>query len=133
MSGDPYIDLDTGVLRNRLGVTDAAELAQLARDAGHPIRWAGMDPTVNVVASQAAHRGNNGPLRAMLNELVNDTVDARDVPGERAPASEVPTVARVFEAPAPRMPGDNEPRRRPGRGDTSAQPLAWRMGHSPLG
>jgi cell filamentation protein len=28
VSGDPYIDLETGVLRNRLGITDAAELAQ---------------------------------------------------------------------------------------------------------
>ncbi|MGB6162658.1 MAG: Fic family protein [Pseudonocardiaceae bacterium] len=102
------------------GRTQRAFLAQLARDAGHPIRWARMDPTVNVVASQAAHRGNNGPLRAMLNELVDDTVDAREVPGERAPASEAPTVVRGFEAPAPRMPGDNEPRRRPGRGNTSA-------------
>jgi len=25
---DPYLDLDTGVLRNRLGITDPAELAQ---------------------------------------------------------------------------------------------------------
>lgn len=102
------------------GRTQRAFLAQLARDAGHPIHWAGMDPTVNVAASQAAHRGNNAPLRAMLNELVDDTVDVRDVLGERAPASVAPTVARGFEAPAPRMPGDNEPRRRPGRGDTSA-------------
>lgn len=77
-----------------------------------------MDPAVNVAVSQAAHRGNNGPLRAMLNELVDDGVDVRNVPGERAPASEAPTVARGLEAPAPRMPGDNEPRRRPGRGNT---------------
>jgi len=102
------------------GRTQRAFLAQLARDAGHPIHWAGMDPTVNAAASQAAHRGNNEPLRAMLNELVDDTVDARDVPGERPPAPEAPTVARAYEAPAPRMPGDNEPRRRPGQGNTSA-------------
>ena len=25
---DPYLDLDAGVLRNRLGITDAAELAR---------------------------------------------------------------------------------------------------------
>jgi cell filamentation protein len=93
------------------GRTQRAFLAQLARDAGHPIHWAGMDPAVNVTASQAAHRGNNEPLRAMLNELIDDTVDARDMPSERAPASEAPTMARGFEAPAPRMPGDNEPRR----------------------
>lgn len=91
------------------GRTQRAFLAQLARDAGHPILWAGMDPEFNVAASQAAHRGNNEPLRAMLNELVADTVDARDVPGERAPASEAPTVVRGFEAPVPRIPGDNEP------------------------
>lgn len=28
MSWDPYLDLDTGVLRNRLGITDRAELAR---------------------------------------------------------------------------------------------------------
>lgn len=57
MSGDPYIDLETGVLRNRLGITDAADLAraeseltsyaflaQLARDAGHPIIGRGWIP-----------------------------------------------------------------------------------------
>jgi hypothetical protein len=55
---------------------------------------------VNVAVSQAAHRGNNAPLRTMLNELVDDTIDVRDVLGERAPASAAPTVAR-----------DNEPRR----------------------
>lgn len=93
------------------GRTQRAFLAQLARDAGHPIHWARMDPTVNVAAAQAAHRGNNGPLRAMLDELVDSIIDARDAPGERAPASEAPAVARGFEAPAPRIPGDNEPRR----------------------
>ncbi|MGH3819378.1 MAG: Fic/DOC family protein [Pseudonocardiaceae bacterium] len=102
------------------GRTQRAFLAQLARDAGHPIHWAGMDPTVNVAASQAAHRGNNEPLRAMLDELVDDDVDTRDVPDERAPAPEAPTVVRAFGAPAPRIPGDNEPRHRPNRGTTSA-------------
>lgn len=28
MSGDLYIDLETGILRNRLGISDAAKLAQ---------------------------------------------------------------------------------------------------------
>lgn len=33
MSGwDPYLDLSTGVLRNRLGISDAAELAQVEAD-----------------------------------------------------------------------------------------------------
>lgn len=41
-----------------------------------------MDPAVNVAASQAAHRGGNGSLRAMLDELVDDTVDVRDALGE---------------------------------------------------
>ncbi|MGQ0774195.1 MAG: Fic/DOC family protein [Pseudonocardiales bacterium] len=52
------------------GRTQRAFLAQVARAAGHSIRWAAMDPAVNVAASQAAHRGDNSPLRAILDQLV---------------------------------------------------------------
>jgi fido (protein-threonine AMPylation protein) len=113
---DPYLDLETGVLRNRLGITDPAELrrveasfsgvrvaqllgnplpgaydldhlrafhrvvfgdaqraflAQLARAAGHPIRWSAMDPQENISAARAAHlHQDTGPLRALLDKIV---------------------------------------------------------------
>lgn len=53
------------------GRTQRAFLGQLAREAGHPIRWSAMDPAENVAASRAAHRdSDNAPLRAMLDKLV---------------------------------------------------------------
>jgi cell filamentation protein len=52
------------------GRTQRAFLAQLARDAGHRIRWALMDPGVNISASRAALRGDNTQLRALLERLV---------------------------------------------------------------
>lgn len=52
------------------GRTQRAFVAQLARDAGHPLRWAGMDATENVAASRAAHAGDIGPLRALLDKLI---------------------------------------------------------------
>jgi len=52
------------------GRTQRAFLAQLARDAGHRIRWALMDPTTNGAASAAALRGDNRQLRHLLDLLV---------------------------------------------------------------
>lgn len=52
------------------GRAQRAFLAQLARDAGHPVRWALMDPAENVEASRAAHRGDTAPLRRMLDRIV---------------------------------------------------------------
>lgn len=52
------------------GRAQRAFLAQLAREAGHPIRWAEMAPEANVAASRAAMDGDNAPLRALLEQLV---------------------------------------------------------------
>lgn len=52
------------------GRTQRAFCGQLARAAGHPIRWALLDGAENVVASKAAHAGDLDPLRAMLDRLV---------------------------------------------------------------
>lgn len=52
------------------GRAQRAFLAQLARDAGHPLRWARLDPAENTAASRAAHRGDTTPLRRMLDGLV---------------------------------------------------------------
>ncbi len=56
--------------RDGNGRTQRAFLAQLARDAGHPIRWAAMDPVENAGASKAAHDGDVEPLRTLLDRLV---------------------------------------------------------------
>lgn len=69
-------------------------LAQLARDAGHPLRWSGLDPVTNIEASRAAHSGDNTVLHAMLDELVDRTPDGPD-------AGQVPM-------PMPRPPTDDE-------------------------
>lgn len=52
------------------GRAQRAFLAQLARDAGHRIRWAALDRGENVRASVAAHAGDPEPLRRMLDRLV---------------------------------------------------------------
>ncbi|HEY0811823.1 MAG TPA: Fic family protein [Pseudonocardia sp.] len=56
--------------RDGNGRTQRAFLGQLARDAGHPIRWVGLDAEENTVASKAAQEGENEALRAMLDRLV---------------------------------------------------------------
>ncbi len=53
------------------GRAQRAFLAQLARVAGHPVRWAGMDPAENVAASRAAHLdGDRTRLRLLLDGVV---------------------------------------------------------------
>jgi cell filamentation protein len=64
-----------------------AFLAQLARDAGHRIRWTAMDREANVAASWAARRGDNTLLRAMLDDLVDS---ADEQPAGRAPRPRKP-------------------------------------------
>jgi len=56
--------------RDGNGRTQRAFVAQLARDAGHPVRWSAMDPQENVTASRASHAGDDGPLRALLHKLL---------------------------------------------------------------
>uniref|UniRef100_UPI003F497525 Fic/DOC family protein n=1 Tax=Pseudonocardia sp. CA-138482 TaxID=3240023 RepID=UPI003F497525 len=69
------------------GRAQRAFLAQLARDAGYPLRWTAMNPEENVEASRRALQGDNGPLRAMLDALLGDGEPPRP--------------------PAPRSPGDD--------------------------
>jgi cell filamentation protein len=56
--------------RDGNGRAQRAFLGQLAREAGHPIRWAGLDAEENAMASKAAHEGDDQALRAMLDRLV---------------------------------------------------------------
>jgi len=52
------------------GRTQRAFFRQLSREAGWPIDWSGLDPDVNEAASMASLRGDNGPLRSLLDILV---------------------------------------------------------------
>ncbi len=52
------------------GRTLRAFLTQLARAAGHPIHWVGLERDENVRASRAAHDGDPAPLHALLDRLV---------------------------------------------------------------
>ena len=56
--------------RDGNGRTQRAFLGRLARDAGHPIRWVGLDAEENAIASKAAHEGDDQALHAMLDRLV---------------------------------------------------------------
>jgi cell filamentation protein len=54
------------------GRTIRAFLGQLAREAGYHIAWERLDARRNVDASEASLQGDNGALRQMLDELVED-------------------------------------------------------------
>lgn len=57
--------------RDGNGRAQRAFLGQLARAAGHEIRWSAMDPERNIDASAAAHRaGDLAPLTSLLDALV---------------------------------------------------------------
>src|SRR5262249_25516346 len=52
------------------GRAQRAFFRQLGREAGWSIRWALADPEENVRSSMLALRGDNGPLRSLLDGLV---------------------------------------------------------------
>jgi cell filamentation protein len=54
------------------GRTQRAFFHQLAREAGWPIDWSGLEAERNTSASIASLRGDNSPLRAMPDELIAD-------------------------------------------------------------
>jgi cell filamentation protein len=54
------------------GRTQRAFFGQVSREAGWSIQWRAIDPEENVDASVASLRGDNGPLRAMLDRLVTE-------------------------------------------------------------
>ncbi len=53
------------------GRVQRAFFSQLARDAGHPLDWRGLDAHQNLIASQASLRGDLAPLRALLDNHVS--------------------------------------------------------------
>lgn len=91
---DEFIDGMTGLLgdlnalhpfRDGNGRTQRAFCAQLARHAGHQLRWAPMDPVENINASRASLRGDNTPMRAMLERLVDRPNPSSTAPQPRTP------------------------------------------------
>jgi len=57
--------------REGSGLAQRAFLGQLAVAAGHPVRWAAMDPAEHAAAARAAHLARDTvPLRALLDRLV---------------------------------------------------------------
>jgi len=60
----------THPFRDGNGRAQRAFIRQLAHQAGYRLDWQGLDPAGNVEASRAAHRGENAPLRAMLDQLL---------------------------------------------------------------
>lgn len=71
--------------RDGNGRTQRAFCAQLARHAGHQLRWAPMDPAENIAASRASLRGDNTQLRAMLERLVDRPNPTSIAPQPRTP------------------------------------------------
>ena len=57
------------------GRTQRAFFGQLARQADWPIDWSGLDPDENVDTAIASLRGDNRPLRTMLEKLVVATTN----------------------------------------------------------
>jgi cell filamentation protein len=71
--------------RDGNGRTQRAFCTQLTRHAGHQLRWAPMDPAENIAASRASLRGDNAPLRAVLERVVDRPNASSTAPQPRAP------------------------------------------------
>ena len=63
------------------GRTQRAFFGQLAREAGWPIDWSELDPDENTETAIASLRGDNGPLRTMLDRLIVAGTAGRTSPG----------------------------------------------------
>lgn len=70
------------------GRTQRAFFSQLARDAGHPLDWRGLDAHQNLIASQASLRGNLAPLKALLDDhlaptTIESAAETPELPAQR--------------------------------------------------
>jgi cell filamentation protein len=79
LSREPFVDRLTHYFaevnavhpfREGNGRTQRAFFHQLCRMASWPIDWSSLDPEVNVATSTAALRGDNEPLRYMLDSMI---------------------------------------------------------------
>ncbi|MGH3768471.1 MAG: Fic/DOC family protein [Pseudonocardiaceae bacterium] len=83
MSGDPSIDVDAGVLRNRLGITDAAELAQAESELTSyrliELRRTGLPGWYDLAHLQAFHRYIFGDVYDWAGELRSVSIGKGDL------------------------------------------------------
>lgn len=93
------------------GRTQRAFLLQLARAAGHQLSWLALDQQANIEASQAAHRGDNAPLRALLDQLVDRAPSGPSSSHPAGPAGGTyrPPTEGSSQAAAPRIPTQPSP------------------------
>jgi cell filamentation protein len=103
------------------GRVQRAFIGQLAQQAGYRIAWGRLEPQRNIDASQAAHRGNNEPLRAVLHELTEPMPRTEEVKRLIAAAFPRPlpatrTRARQHPAPPPAARRAERPGRKPRHG-----------------
>jgi cell filamentation protein len=84
--------------RDGNGRTQRAFLGQLAKETGYRVAWDRLDGERNIVASRASLRGDNAPLRRMLEPLVEPVGegDIRDLPDTLPlePGAEPPSSVR---------------------------------------
>ena len=106
------------------GRAQRAFLVQLARAAGYRLSWQGLDQRENIRASQAALRGDNAPLRVLLDRLVarDKAVSSQSHPARTAGAA-YRTPTGLDEQPAPGIPPQpsprhHSPRRKPPPGES---------------
>ena len=82
MSWDPYLDLRSGVLRNRLGITDAAELARAEAELTSyrliELRTRPLPGSYDLPHLQAFHRYIFGDVYDWAGELRTVTLGASD-------------------------------------------------------
>jgi cell filamentation protein len=87
--------------RDGNGRTQRAFFEQLAADAGYTLIWQRLDAERNVMASDAIMRGDPGPMREMLDELIHDHQPG--LPGwSSAPCAVGPVSPAGATAPLPR-------------------------------
>lgn len=127
LGAEPFVDRLTYYLaetnaahpfRDGNGRTQRAFIGQLAADAGYRVDWTRMDPAQNIAASQAAHRGDEKPLRAMLSKLVisHELDQIKNLCSKASPHSTTRAVERGSPGQATSRPP--QPRGRPPDGPT---------------
>jgi cell filamentation protein len=78
------------------GRAQRAFLSQLAAQAGWCLSWRNMSPEANITASIASFRGDLGPLRKLLDELVEPLAGPRELTGGSGQPSTVPTIGELL-------------------------------------
>lgn len=94
------------------GRAQRAFVAQLARAAGYQLSWQGLDQQENILVSQAAHRGDNEPLRVLLDRRVSPQDQPTSSPSHpaRTASGTYRTGGELDEETMPGIPPQRNPR-----------------------